>query len=189
MQGTENHAGDPKEKEKEEKTGEWYALRVTYNREMTVKEHCDANGTACFVPMTYKVYERDGVGVKKLEPAVRNLIFIRSTRPLIHELKQQFPVRYIMDRGKGVPITVPEKEMRHFITVAGNYDQQIVYLSPDELRMKTGSRVRILAGVFKGVEGTLVRVKNNRRVVVRIEGVVMVATHYIHPSLLEGLER
>jgi len=78
--------------------------------------------------------------------------------------------------------------MLHFIAVAGNYEQQVVFLSPDELKAKTGSRVRIRDGIFKGVEGVLVRVRNDKRVVVQIEGLVMVATHYIHPSLLEYLE-
>lgn len=166
----------------------WYALRVTYNREMIIKGYCDANGIVNFVPMVYKISERDGVKIKKLAPAVHNLIFIKDTRLFINELKQKLPIRYIMDRGKGSPITIPEKEMQHFMAVAGNYDQQIVYLSHDELKMKVGARVRVKAGVFEGVEGTLVRVRNNKRVVVQIEGLVVVATHYIHPSLLENIE-
>jgi transcription antitermination factor NusG len=93
-----------------------------------------------------------------------------------------------MDRGKGSPITIPEKEMQHFIAVADNYDQQIVYLDPDELKMKVGARVRIKSGIFEGVEGTLLRVRNNKRVVVEIGGLFVVATHYMHPSLLEILD-
>jgi transcription antitermination factor NusG len=155
---------------------------------MIVKRHCDANKIINFVPMTYKIYERGGMEVRQLEPVVHNLIFIKSSRLFINELKQKFPIRYLMDQGKGTPITIPEKEMQHFIAVAGNYDQQIVYLDPDELKMKVGARVRIKSGIFEGVEGTLVRVRNNKRVVVQIKGVVAVATHYIHPSLLENIE-
>lgn len=166
----------------------WYALRVTYNREMIVKRYCDANQIISFVPMGYKISEKDGIIFKKLEPVIHNLIFIKATRLLINELKLKFPIRYIMDQGMGNPITVPEKEMLHFMAVAGNYDQDIVYLDPAELELKVGSRVRIRGGPFKGVEGTLVRVRKNKRVVVEIKGVMIVATHYIHPSLLENMQ-
>lgn len=166
----------------------WYALRVTYNREMVVKRYCDANKVTNFVPLAYKIREKDGIKVKKLEPAVHNLIFIKASRLLINELKLKFPLRYIMDQGTGEPITVREEEMLHFMAVAGNYDQEIVYLSADELKFKAGARVRITGGPFRGVEGTLVRVRNNKRVVVQIRGFLMVATHYIHPSLLENIE-
>lgn len=167
----------------------WYALRVTYNREMIVKEYCDANHIINFVPLEYRVYERNGFKAKKLHPVIPNLIFLKTDRLLINELKQRFPIRYIIDKGSGNPITVPEKQMLHFIAVAGSYDQQIIFLNPDELKMKIGTMVRIKEGIFKGVEGTLVRVRNNKRVVVQIQGLVVVATHYIHPSLLESLEQ
>lgn len=166
----------------------WYALRVTYNREMLVKKYCDANHIINFIPLERRIQERGGVKIKKLQPVIHNLIFLKTDRLLINELKQRFPIRYIMDRGTGNPIVVPETQMLHFIAVAGNYDQQIVFLTPDELKTKIGARVRIKGGVFKGVEGILVRVRNNKRVVVQIEGLVVVATHYIHPSLLENLE-
>ncbi len=166
----------------------WYALRVTYNREMIVKKYCDANQIINFIPLEYKVHERNGFKVKKLQPVIRNLIFLKTDRQSINELKQRFPIRYIMDKGTGDPVIVPEKQMLHFITVAGNYDQQIVFLNPDELKAKIGTKVRIKEGIFKGVEGVLIRVRNNKRVVLQIEGLIVVATHYIPPSLLENLE-
>lgn len=166
----------------------WYALRVTYNREMIVKRYCDDRQILNFVPMDYKIRERDGVKTKKLEPVVHNLIFIKTTRFFINELKLKFPIRYMMDHCTGNPITIPELEMQHFMAVAGNPDQGIVYLNPDELKLKIGTKVRITGGLFGGVEGTLVKVRNNKRVVVEIKGVMVVATHYIHPSLLENLE-
>mgnify|MGYP002345074611 CR=1 FL=1 len=154
---------------------------------MIVKRYCDANQIICFVPMGYKISERNGVKVRKLEPVVHNLIFINASRQLINELKLKFPIRYMMDRGTGKPIVVPEKEMRHFMAVATNYDQGIVYLDSDEMKLKVGTKVRITGGPFEGVEGTLVRIRNNKRVVVEIKGVMIVATHYIHPSLLENM--
>ena len=74
------------------------------------------------------------------------------------------------------------------MAVAANYDEGIVYLNPDELKLKIGAKVCITGGPFEGVEGTLVRIRNNKRVVVEIKGVMMVATHYVPPSLLENIK-
>lgn len=41
------------------------------------------------------------------------------------------------------------------------------------------------AGFSEGVEGEFVRVKGDRRVVVSIQGVMAIATAFIHPSLIE----
>jgi Transcription termination factor nusG. len=167
---------------------QWYALRVTYSREMIFKKYCDANNITNFIPLQYKIQDNNGIQTKRLQPVVRNLIFLKTDSELINHLKQKFPIRYIMDRGTGKPIIVPKKQMQDFITVAGNYDQQIVYLNSDELKAKVGAMVRIKDGVFKGVEGQLMKIRNNKRVVVQIKGLMVVATYYIHPSLLEFLE-
>ena len=74
-----------------------------------------------------------------------------------------------------------------FIAVAGNCDQQVVYLDPTTINLKRGQRVRITGGVFEGVEGEFVRIKDDRRVVVVIQGLMAVATAFIHPSLIEQI--
>ncbi|MBP5498693.1 MAG: KOW motif-containing protein, partial [Muribaculaceae bacterium] len=73
------------------------------------------------------------------------------------------------------------------IAVAGHHEEEIVYLDPAELNLTKGDRVRVLAGPFAGAEGVFVRVKGDRRVVVTIEGVVAVATTFVHPSLIEKI--
>ena len=52
---------------------------------------------------------------------------------------------------------------------------------------RKGERVRVTGGIFEGVEGEFIRVKNDRRVVVSIRGVMAVATTFIHPSLIEPI--
>ena len=97
----------------------------------------------------------------------------------------QLPIRYIMDRETNQPITKPETQMRSFIAVSGSHDQQVVYLDPTTITFKKGERVRVTGGLFEGVEGEFVRVKGDRRVVVSIQGVMAIATAFIHPSLIE----
>ncbi len=171
----------------------WYAIRVTYNREMKVKCELDVLGIRNFVPMQYKAQERNGRLVKRLVPSVHNLIFIYIEPSRMRQYKSTtaLPIRYIMRRepdGRRKPIIVPQQQMDSFIAVAGTYDEQLIYLNPDPGDFNQGDRVRILGGPFEGAEGVFVRVKGDRRVVVSIEGVVAVATTFIHPSLLEKIE-
>ncbi len=168
---------------------EWFAIRVTYNREMKVKADLDSKGIVNFVPMLYRAMEKDGRLVKKLEPSVHNLIFIYLEPSAMAQYKQStsLPIRYIMNREKRVPVTVPKAQMDNFIAVAGTYDEQLIFLNPEPGDFARGDRVKILGGPFEGAEGVLVRVKGDRRVVVSIEGVVAVATTFIHPSLIQKI--
>lgn len=167
----------------------WYAIRVTYNREMKVKADLDSRGIENFVPMQYKMVIRGGRRVKRLMPSVHNLIFILIEPSKMREYKANttLPIRYIMNREKHTPVTVPRYQMDNFIAVAGTHDEQLVYLNPDPGDFAQGDRVKVLGGPFEGAVGVLVRVKGDRRVLVSIEGVVAVATTFIHPSLLEKL--
>ena len=170
----------------------WYVLRVTYCREMRVKAELDSLGIRNFVPMQVKGVVRGGKLVKRLVPSVHNLIFvfIEPSRMKEYKATTALPVRYIMrqeDNGRREPVTVPQRQMDSFIAVAGTHDEQLLYLTPKPGDFSQGDRVRILGGPFEGAEGVFVRLKGDRRVVVSIEGVVAVATTYIHPSLLEKI--
>jgi len=170
----------------------WYAIRVTYNRELRVKEDLDGRGIENFVPMQYRREERNGQMVKRLVPSVHNLIFIHIEPFRMKEYKMttDLPIRYIMSRtsdGSSRPITVPDNEMENFIKVAGTYDEKLIYLNPDPGDFSKGERVRIIGGVFAGVEGTFVRVKGDRRVLINVPGVVAVATTYVHMSMIEKI--
>ena len=57
-----------------------------------------------------------------------------------------------------------------------------------KMEVKKGDRVRITDGIFKGVEGEFVRVKGDRRVMVAVQGVMAVATAFVHPSIIEVIE-
>ena len=160
----------------------WYPLRVTYSRELLLKEALDAENIENFIPMHYEY-------VRKLVPVVHNLVFVHSSLACIDRIKQSvglsLAVRYIIDRETNRPLIVPDSQMRSFIAVSGNYEEQIVYLDPAVTALQKGDRVRITGGVFEGVEGIILRVKGDRRVSVCIKGVMAVATAYVHPSLME----
>ena len=176
-------------------TAEWYVLRVTYQRELSTKEYLDKLNIENFVPIRV-VRRRNSKGqfFRTCEAAVHNYIFIRSTRGVIDELKTyKLPMLLCLQNGLGnydeIAKVVPEEQMRNFIAVAGNEDEQVLFMSPEEVALSKGDKVRITGGVFEGVEGQLMRVKNSRgkRVVVKIDGITAVATASIPSALVEKI--
>lgn len=169
----------------------WYAVRVTYSRELTFKGFLDEEKIENFIPMHYEYVVKNDRRVRKLVPAVHNLVFIRSTRKRIDEIKTKpgmnIPIRYIMNRETHQPIIIPDVQMRSFILVAGTYNEALVYLEPEELKLVKGTKVRITGGIFEGAVGEFVRLRHDRRVVVSIEGVMAVATTFVHSSLIEPI--
>ena len=168
----------------------WFAIRVTYNREMKVKRELDSIHIENFLPMKYRIIVRGEKKIKELVPAIHNLIFVYITPEDLKSYKATtaLPIRYIMNRETREPIVIPEQQMQYFIAVAGNPTEQIVYLDPDVSNFKKGDKVKIIGGVFEGAEGYFMRIKGDRRVVVCINGIAAVATAFIHPSLVKKID-
>ena len=167
----------------------WFAVRVTYSRELALKSILDSEHIESFIPMRYIMGVKEGKRVRKLVPAIHNLVFVHSTRKRLGSLKEELecrlPIRFIMNRELCRPVVIPDVQMRSFILVAGSHEEAILYLEPTELNLVKGQKVRITDGVFKGVIGEFVRIRHDRRVVVNIEGVMAVATTFIPPQLVE----
>lgn len=179
--------GDPKT---------WFPMRVTYQREMKVKAELDRLGIENFVPMRYKVMESQNDGDSELRrmlvPAINNLIFVRSTKERVSELKRTNevlePLRYMMDRTASCEhtiMTVADREMENFMRVTSRTDDSVMFLDEETVVGKEGKRVEIMGGAFEGVTGVIRRVKRRKRVVVEIEGVASVAIAYVRAELLK----
>ena len=182
--------GDPKS---------WYPMRVTYGREMKVKGELDRLEIENFVPMTYKVVESRINGTtelrRELVPAISNLVFVRSTQERVTELKRTNevlePLRYMLDFTNGdgpVIMTVGEREMENFMRVATMTDDSVMFLDENTIVGKEGKRVKIMGGVFEGVEGVIRRVKRCKRVVVELEGIASVAIAHVPVGWLKEMD-
>jgi transcription antitermination factor NusG len=170
----------------------WFVLRVTYGRGLKIKEYLDAQNIRNFIPMHY-VADEKAPKKRRLAPVIQNLIFVYASRKTIDAIKRE-PVyekilRYMMDKASKMPVVVPDKQMQDFISISSAYDEAVVYIDPAELLLKKGDRVRITTGIWEGVEGEFVRIKGDRRVVVSIQGIMAVATAFIHPAWIEPVKQ
>ncbi|MEG1886312.1 MAG: UpxY family transcription antiterminator [Alistipes sp.] len=173
----------------------WYVLRVTYQRELPSKERLDKLGVESFVP-TRMVRRTGRLGrfVWICEAVVHNYIFIHTAKRILETLKrEQLPwLRYVMchtEDGWDEPQVVPDGQMNSFIAVAGNTQERVLYLNPEEIDLSQGDRVRITGGPFEGVEGVFMRLtkRHEKRVIIKIEGVAAIATTSLPSSLVEKI--
>lgn len=169
----------------------WYPLRVTYSREMKVRDMLEAEGLSCFIPMTLRVEEKGGIRSSRIVPAVSNLCFVKTSRPVLDRILEDKGMRgyvsYMWDKATREPSIVPDKAMADFIRVSESRLDDILYLYEVSSKLRTGQKVRIKNGPLAGVEGVVVRVKRSRRVMVELPGMLAVATGYIPEEELEIL--
>lgn len=174
----------------------WYPMRVTYGREVKVKEALDTLGIENFLPMHYELVDPgDGNKKRMLVPAIHNLIFIYDSREDITRLKttkREFqPLRYITKRfAESIDdniLTVPDSQMQNFIRVASVQDDSVMFLETGDYINKIGQRVQITEGYFAGVEGVVKRIKKNKHVVVQLEGLAAVAITYVPATCLREI--
>ena len=159
----------------------WHVLRATYARELKVQTALQEKGIRTFIPMMWRE--------KKLVPAVSGLVFALATREALDLYIRSFgdarPVNYYWDRTTNAPLTVPDKAMEDFITIASTLDEDLIYLTEVSEKLREGQTVMVKDGPFKGVEGKIVRIRKSRRVLVELPGMLAVASTYVDPKELE----
>lgn len=170
----------------------WYPLRVYYpgpKKILRVKEFFDKQGIENFLPMEWTItINEKGRSHRKLVPAIINLIVIKAYDNQLFELKKEYAdelynVDYRRDRlhngTRSAPITVSEREMRRFMDVVNDHEDSLTYIAPETLEGKKGRNVQIVGGQFKGAEGMLMRIDNNRHVVVQLQGLCSVKLNHV----------
>ena len=168
-------------------------MRVTYQRELKMKDHLDKLGIESFVPMHYEVTGQGDQSKYQLTPAIHNLIFVHSTQETLTLLKMTCrelePLRYMMkpaEKSDGMEIMrVPDRQMENFMRVANADNDKVRFLTYEKFLDQPGQQVRITDGYFAGVEGVIKRIKNNKHVVVQIDGVAAVAIAYVPRQSLQ----
>jgi transcription antitermination factor NusG len=150
------------------------------------------DGIESFVPMTRKKVVKNGQTVSITVPAISNLCFVRTTRNILEErmisMGERRYAHFVWNVHTRQPIIVPDKAMEDFIHICTVMSDETLYLKDITSKLREGQRVRVIDGPFKGIEGTVLRVKRSRRVVVDFPDLLAVATNYIDPRNLEPLE-
>lgn len=169
----------------------WFVMRA-YKCESKAEERLsDEEGIKYFIPKHYAVRVYHGVKSKRLVPVIPSLVFVRSDRKRLSKFKKENNfIQYVMERTSNGSeyMIVPDNQMDNFIKVASRPEENLRYFSPEEIDVRKGTPVRIIGGIFDGVEGVFMRTEGvrDRRVVVLLKGVLAVSAK-VHPDLIEVL--
>lgn len=173
----------------ESEAAKWFVMRA-YKREREAEEKLAEMGMEFFIPKCFAIRIYHGVKHRKLVPAIPGLIFVRASRTDITEFKKSYNLlQFVVWRKSSGPeyLVVDDRQMANFMKAASHPEQDITYFLPEEIDLRCGTQVRILGGVFDGVEGVFVRVAGRgrkRKVVVKLDGLLAV-TIEAAPDLVE----
>ena len=152
----------------------WYALKVFFNRTRRFEELLEPLVSEMYVPRN----------------VIISLMFVRTSPTQIENIRQKWYgwLMVYVSRPDRTPYIIPEHDMDVFRFVTSMADKNLKLIDPEAVRFKSGEKVRVTDGLFKGAEGYIKRIQGNKRLIVTIHGVVAVATSYIPAAYLEKLE-
>lgn len=124
---------------------------------------------------------------------IPHVLFIKTTRAKALELEKQgrehpeqsvpfWIYRYPKD-NQIQPVSENSIHLLRLLTA----DDKIKCEIFTKTDFRENQRVRVTSGDFEGYIGYVVRVRKNKHVIVRIEGICLVMLPYIHPDFLESL--
>ena len=176
----------------------WYALRTTYGREKQAYEFIVAHGCTAFYPtITVEKVINDK---KKLVEASRlpNIFFAYGTEEVIKSfvydnhnlpfLRFYYKHTHVGARIEKTPLIVPDSQIRSLQIICDTSKKNDVVILPDEeKKFKTGQKVRVKEGDFKGVEGIVARFQGQQRVGIVIDGLLTAVTAYVPNAFVEEI--
>ena len=168
----------------------WYALKVFYNRVVYLKSLLDPEGVETYVPFhTVEQFDKGRLAYEEKQ-LIPSLMFVRCQETWLQEFKRKHPAdfMYYTEAESRRPGVIPDEEMRSFILVtSADSGRNVKYFGADAPEYHTGDKVRVTGGIYKGAEGYIKRIKKDRKLIVSVTGVAVVAVSYIHPDFLEKI--
>lgn len=172
----------------------WYVFRASYGREDKASDYIVEDGTYVYVAKRYARKSVNGKQKKVLETLIPNLLFVYTTEDKAKEYIKETPaLSYLTyyynhfeldDDQKNPPLTVSCKEMENFIIATCNSSEHLKFIDESQCHFKGGEIVKVIEGLFKGVEGRVARVSGQQRVIVTLSQVGLVSTAYVPTAFL-----
>lgn len=170
----------------------WFALKVFYNKVFDIADMLKENGIESYIPLTSVVVERNGVKKTVTRPLISSLMFMHATPENAIAIQDKIEGKAMIYSRRNAtsyePVAIPDKEMNIFMLVTSSGESGVEYIGEDNPKYHKGDLVRVIDGPFKGSEGHVVRIKNDHRLVVTVQGLCAVATSYIPRCFLQKVD-
>lgn len=167
---------------------QWFAIKTP--KDMTAETFFADKCEEVFFPtQTVKVEGKKD----RRKAVIPHVLFIKTTPDNAINLEQQGRQNPLLS----IPFWIYRYPSDNRIQVIPQASIDLLRLltsdDTSECRIYTGHEfhanqyVRVTGGLYEGYEGYVQRVKKNKQVVVKIEGVCMVLLPFIHPDLLQPI--
>ena len=141
----------------------WFAVYTSSRREKWVAKQLCERGIESFLPLVEKAHHWSRRSAVHLQlPLFPNYLFVRITSPQRISVLQVPGVLGIVGRGS-IPYPLPEAEIDMLRTSV-----EVGKVEPHPY-LTQGERVRIQAGPMAGMEGILLRKKNDLRLILTLD--------------------
>lgn len=167
---------------------EWFAIksRQDFRAAEVLKEFCDE---VFFPQEVIRTQDR----AERRRALIPKVLFIKTTRDKALELERRgrenpesfipfWIYRYPTDRKIQV-ISSRSIELLRLLTSDDTTRCEIF----NKTDFRENERVRVTGGPYQGYEGFVQRVKKNKHVIVKLEGICLIMLPFIHPDLLEHI--
>ena len=184
-----------------------FSLDVVYEDENVIivnkpagvlSQKAKKNDIKTYVPMHYVLKVIAGKKKRIQQPLLPNFLFIYATREQSDSFVKKTVdapisfIKYYLDKtlppeanGKNPPLIIPYNAMINFIKATSTDSEHVRIVTAEQCHYKSGDKVRVIAGDFKGVVGKVARIAGQQRIVVEISGLCLVATAYIPTDFIE----
>ena len=167
----------------------WYVVYKTRNSSKRLLDDLTKKGIEYYVPMHYteRINKEGTMMMEVQEASVNNIIFIQSKESILLLVRQiEWLLSPMKDTLTNMPVTIPDAEMEHFIKIQQTRPNDVFLLKDPYSKFAGKTKVRVKAGLFEGIEGRIVRIRRDRKLVISL-GIMAVAISGIHFSLLEPI--
>ena len=176
----------------------WYVFRASYGREDRASDYLVEDGTYVYIGKRYTRKHINGTWKRVLEPLIPNMLFVYTTSDKAEEYIKNTPALTFLtyyynhferdEQQKNPPLTVSTQEMENFIYATCSQNEHLMFVEEEHCHFKGNETVRVIDGVFKGVEGKVARVCGQQRVVLSITQVGLISTAYVPTAFLQVIE-
>ncbi len=159
--------------------GVWVAIMVHTNCERRVADRLEHLSFECYIPVQEEIHCWSDRMKKVQRMVIPSIVFVRCQESRFVELRRQSLVRGLLTNpGEGKPAKIPDAEIERLRFMLGQSDVP-VELDGNVRQLEIGSRVIVMRGVFRGLEGTVCYMRDGTLHV----GVLLQGLGYAHVEI------
>ena len=172
----------------------WSYLFVHNQKVKSIEEQLKKDGVTHFVHKTIKYVprHRNRGGMREVEtPSVSGLIFLQGDPEILQDYldKNIKPYKLCKNCSTGKVATIPCNQMEPFMRVAETEPERLRFLlRPFVYYSKNRTLLRIVTGEYAGLEGYVIRIARDRKLVMDVGGMA-VALSGVHAERFEEVNK